>query len=56
MKVIYNKAPVITIEPTGSDSTDSESNSATLNVDQSVEDATNASTKIIRNKALSGSL
>ena len=53
VEVIYNKAPVITIEPTGSDSTDSESNSATLNVDQSVEDATNASTKIIRNKALS---
>ena len=51
VEVIYNQAPVITIEPTRSDSDDSESNSATLNVDQS-PDTSNQSTLIVRNKAL----
>ena len=54
VEVIYNQAPVITIEPTRSDSddsTDSESNSATLNVNQS-PDTSDQSTLIVRNKAL----
>ena len=54
VKAIYNEAPVITIEPTPSDSddsTDSESNSATLNADQ-LPDTSDQSTLIVRNKAL----